>query len=380
MFASAVPDFLSDDDASCTNDPDFSQLWGLSNSANPNIDINACDAWSISEGAGIKVAVLDSGIELTHIDLQANILPVSYDAETNSSPSRIYSDHGTHCAGIIAAVKNNNLQVVGIAPQCKLMSVSTNLPNSTENSRMRRANGINWAWQNGADVINNSWSSSVRYDVIDDAIENALSFGRNGKGTVIVFATGNNAASTVNYPADCNPDILAVGAISSNGARASFSNYGTALDIVAPGQNILSTVLSNTTANNSGTSMACPYVAGVAALVLSVKPELSGQQVRDIIESTAQKVGSYTYQSTSGRPNGSWHNQMGYGLVDAYEAVIAAQNTGTGLEDNPAKEIQSTDCYTVTGIKTDCNSNIPGVVIKRTNFTDGSTQVVKELK
>ncbi|MDR2962687.1 MAG: S8 family serine peptidase [Bacteroidales bacterium] len=324
LFSSSVPDFLSDD-VLCTNDPNFSQLWGLRNTTYPNIDVNACSAWNITRGNGITVAVLDVGIELTHIDLKTNISSFSYNTESNSSPSQTFGDHGTHCAGTIGAIRNNNTQVVGVAPECKLMSVSNSLA-ATPNSRIKRADGINWAWRNGADIISNSWSSSVQYDVIDEAISNALMYGRNGKGTLVVFASGNDYGA-VSYPANSNPDIIAVGAISVNGARASFSNYGTTLDVVAPGDNILSTVLYNGMGTMSGTSMATPHVAGVAALVLSVNPNLTAQQVRDIIESTAQKVGGYTYQSTTNRPNGTWNNQMGYGLVNAYAAVQKSQCT-----------------------------------------------------
>jgi parallel beta-helix repeat protein len=322
LFASSFPDFLSDD-VSCTNDPDFSQLWGLQNNSYPGIDINACNAWTIAKGTGIKVAVLDQGIALTHIDLASNISPLSYNTETNTSPSQIFGDHGTHCAGTIGAVGNNNIQIVGVAPECTLMSVSNSLA-STPNSRMKRADGINWACSNGADIISNSWGSSVQYDVIDDAIDNALVNGRNGKGCIVIFAAGNDYSSTVAYPANVNLKIITVGAIGMDGRRANFSNYGTVLDVVAPGVDILSTIPNNGTTIKSGTSMATPHVAGVAALILSVNPNLTGQQVRDIIESTAQKVGGYTYQTYANHPNGTWINDMGYGLVDAYAAVSMA--------------------------------------------------------
>lgn len=324
LFSSATPDFLHDD-LFCANDDDFNQLWGLNNSQNPNIDINICDAWNITEGNGVNVAVLDQGIELNHNDLQNNISQNSYDTESNSSPSQIFGNHGTHVAGTIAAIKNNNLQVVGVAPQATLLSVRNSLA-GTPNSRIRRADGINWAWQNGADIISNSWGSAVQYDVIDDAIDNALTNGRNGLGTIIVFATGNDFGA-VAYPANSNPNILSVGSITSTGVRSNFSNFGNQLDVVAPGSGILSTVNNNGTATFDGTSMATPHVSGVAALILSVNPNLTFQQVNNIIESTAQKVGTYNYTNTAGRPNGTWDDEMGYGLVDAFAAVQQAQQT-----------------------------------------------------
>ncbi len=328
LFSSAVPDFLHDD-LFCANDDDFNQLWGLNNSQNPNVDINICDAWNITEGNGVNVAVLDQGIELTHNDLQNNISQNSYDSESNSSPSQIFGNHGTHVAGTIAAIKNNNLQVVGVAPQSTLISVSNSLA-GTPNSRIRRADGINWAWQNGADIISNSWGSAVQYDVIDDAIDNALTNGRNGLGTIVVFSTGNDFGA-VAYPANSNPNILSVGSITSTGVRSNFSNFGNQLDVVAPGSGILSTVNNNGTATFNGTSMATPHVSGVAALILSVNPNLTFQQVNSIIENTAQKIGNYNYSNTAGRPNGTWNNEMGYGLVDAFAAVQQAQQSLTSI-------------------------------------------------
>jgi hypothetical protein len=322
-FASAVPDFLSDD-LVCSNDPQFGSLWGLNNTANPSVDINACQAWGITQGNGVTVAVLDQGIQLTHQDLSANIFPLSYNTETNTSPSQVFGEHGTHCAGTIAAIKDNNIQVVGVSPLSKLMSVSNSLT-STPNSRMKRADGINWAWQNGADIISNSWSSAVQFQIIDEAIENAITNGRNGKGTIIVFASGNDYGA-ISYPANINPKIITVGALTSSGSRSGFSNYGSQLDVVAPGSNILSTLLNNTTGALDGTSMATPHVAGVCALILSVNPSLTSQQVSDIIEKTSQKVGNYSYGNVSGRINGTWNDQMGYGLIDAYGAVLMAQS------------------------------------------------------
>jgi len=190
LFNSCQPDFLSDDTL-CSNDPEFGNLWGLNNSSNPGIDINVCQAWEITEGQGVNVAILDQGIFKTHIDLSTNIHSLSYNSETNTSPSQLFGSHGTHVAGTIWAIKDNDIQIVGVAPSTKLIDVSNSL-NAIPNSRIKRADGINWAWQNGSDIINNSWGSSVQYDVIDDAIYNALQNGRNGLGTIIIFASGNN--------------------------------------------------------------------------------------------------------------------------------------------------------------------------------------------
>ena len=324
----------------CTNDTNFSALWGLDNTVNPNIDINACQAWSINQGLGVKVAVVDgSGIELTHNDLAANIYPLSYNMETGSSPSQVTpdNDHSTHIAGTIAAIKDNNLQVVGVAPQSKIMSVSHsgyNFPNITAG---QYASGISWAIDNGADIINCSWGdlngiyyTTFHSTILENAILNAITFGRNGKGTIVVFASGNNGG--IDYPGNFYPDIITVGAINQSGQRAIFppnqqSAYGEKLDVVAPGFGILSTSIDNSTFPLNGTSMAAPHVSGIAALILSVNPCLTLQQVTTIIETTSQKVGGYTYATFANRQNGTWHNEVGYGLVDAYAAVLMAQQT-----------------------------------------------------
>ncbi len=176
-FSAAVPDFLSVDYTSV--DPLFPAQWNLANGVVNGVDINAVTAWNISQGANINIAILDQGIEKLHPDLIANISPLSYNTESiGVMPSQLLGGHGTACAGIISAVKDNNIGLVGVAPLSKIMDVSNSL-SSTPNSRIGRANGIMWAWQNGADVINNSWGSSVFFEPIDEAIESALTNGRN---------------------------------------------------------------------------------------------------------------------------------------------------------------------------------------------------------
>ncbi len=157
---------------------------------------------------------------------------------------------------------------------------------------------------------------------MEDAIDSALISGRNGLGSVVVFASGNFSPD-IDYPAYYNPDILCVGSITAAGSRASSSGYGSALDVIAPGDSILSTLPNNITGILSGTSMAAPHVSGIAALVLSVNPNLTQDEVRDAIEFTCTKIGSYNYAITSGRTNGTWHQQMGYGLVNAHAAVLS---------------------------------------------------------
>lgn len=347
LFELSEPEF-SYYDLAQSNDTYYSLQWGINNTGQYNvgtgIDINVQDAWEVTKGRGIKIAVYDQGIELTHPDLANNISSLSFDAQTKSSPSRIRGSHGTACAGIIGAVQDNGKGITGVAPESELLSVSLNL--MIYDTPQQVANGFNWAWRNGADVISNSWGGYARSSIIDEALYEAMTKGRNGKGTVIVFAAGNSRTNnaSITYPGNLYPDILVVGGMSYSGERKSFTSsdgedwwqscYGSELDIVAPCVKIYTTDLCGRSeysnddycSSFNGTSSACPHVAGVAALVLSANPNLTAGEVGDIIENTAQKIRTdlYSYTNYSGRPNGKWNNQMGYGLVDASAAVSMA--------------------------------------------------------
>jgi len=321
-FSASIPD-LSSDDSLCSNDSLFYQQWGLQNNDYTGMDISASPAWYFSTGKYVKLAILDQGVDLVHIDLASNISSFSYDTETNTSPSIVYGDHGTHCAGIAAAVKDNGIQIAGVAPEATIVSISNKL--SGTNSQLKRADGFIWAYQNGVDIISNSWHSSVYHSSIDEAINDAFKYGRHGKGCVIIFASGNNGRNKVNYPARCNDTIIAVGSINKTGVRSTYSNYGTELDLVAPGDSILSTLPNNITGFKTGTSMACPHVAGVAALILGLNSELTVTQVNSIINSTAKKISGVNFNIT--KPDGLWNVEYGYGLVDAFNAVINTPGT-----------------------------------------------------
>ena len=350
----------------------YTDQWGLNNTGQQGgttgIDINAPEAWELTEGSNnIVIAVLDNGVDLDHDDLEGNLL-AGYDAtdgsdgEVNGNCHGNYA-HGTCCAGIIAAI-DNSYGIKGVASNCKIVPVRIMKTNSTSDDDPLII-GMNYAWETAeADVISCSWGgrgSSINN--LDDEISYALELGRDSLGCVVVFAGGNDNLNSIHYPANSNSDIIAVGAMSPCGERKSpsscdtedewGSNYGTPLDVVAPGVLIPTTDIEGSAGYNTnlflhtevggslisndynnydytvcfnGTSAATPHVAGVAALILSINPYLTQDQVRDIIKSTARKVRTdlYTYSTTTGRTNGTWNNQMGYGLVDAYAAVIAA--------------------------------------------------------
>lgn len=380
LFEFSEPEF-SYCDLAQSNDTYYPMQWGINNTGQYNIDggfdINVLDAWKMAKGNGVKVAVYDHGIELTHPDLIENVSSFSFDANSNSSPSWVRGSHGTACAGIIGAVQNNGKGITGVAPEAELISISLRLKSSDTPQQI--ANGFNWAWKNGADVISNSWGGYARSSIIDDAILETLTKGRDRKGTVIVFAAGNsqNQVADVKYPGNLFPKILVVGGISYNGERKTFTSpdgeqwqscYGERLDVVAPCVQIYTTDLGGASGYSdddydssfNGTSSACPHVAGVAALVLSVNPNLTAEEVCDIIEATARKVRTdlYSYTNVEDRTNGKWNNQMGYGLVDAASAVEMA------LDKDCRTIYVSND--TISGVKiiNGCNVKLKYVEIK----------------
>lgn len=309
--------------------------------------------------------------------------PFSYDVNTKSSPSTIYTTdegnnyHGTACAGIIGAKTNNNLGVAGIAPDCPIMSLSF-----YNASGYRIGNGFKVAADSGCSVISNSWSLSGSSNYVDEGISYALSEGRNGKGCVIVFSAGNDNRDSVNYPANSNDSIIVVGAISPCGERCNpyscdaenwGSNYGDKLDIMAPGVKIRTTDNIGIGGENptdymddfNGTSSACPHVAAVAGLILSVNPFLTQKEVVDIIESSARKIAS-GYNPTSSRPNGNWSRYFGYGLVDAHAAVVEAQNRLPKIQGSDYICIDDTINFSLLDIPEDAVSysweTTPGLV------------------
>lgn len=218
-------------------------------------------AWSKSRGEGVRVAVLDTGCDLDHPDLAPNLIGgVNF-----VNPGRDPSDdngHGTHVAGIIAA-ENNQIGMVGVAPQSKVMPVKV-LDRNGNGNLVDVAKGIRWAADNGADLICMSLGSPNPVQEVRKAIQYAQA-----RGVVCFVAAGNSGVTKrVFYPADY-PETIAIGSIDENMNRSSFSNTGQNLDFMAPGGKIFSTVPDDWYAVLSGTSMAAPFATGVGALLLS---------------------------------------------------------------------------------------------------------------
>ena len=360
-FADVDPAFMFNFKTNnCTSEPDFNRQWGLEK-------VNACNAWKLTKGKPqITVAVLDQGVDQNHREFANNYSPLSYDIHNGHSPSVVRGRHGTHVGGIIGA-NHNGIQIAGLAPQSTILSISHGLYISpTISSEL--ATGFGYATSHNVDVINNSWGDQggafykeMHSAILEDAIRTAMTSGRNGKGMIVVFASGNYNKSVPDYPANFHPDILVVGSVDQRDKKSSFSSYGKALDVVAPGSNILSTVPNNGLDEMSGTSMAAPHVSAIASLVLSINPELTRKDVVDIIEQTAQKAGNYVYSTLPDRTNGTWNEQMGYGICDAFSAVSAAQGGIVYFYDQ-----------TVTS-----NRNVAGWIIKAKNFNVTSNSYLK---
>ena len=332
--------------SSSANTTDYYPLqWGLKNtgqsltstiSATSGYDVGAEVAWEITKGSSsIKVAVVDNGIEANHPDLAGKLL-LGYNALLNevgmncTGPdyNLLKGSHGTNCAGIIAAA-DNGIGVVGIAPNCKIIPIK--IYNEYSFYPTDIIAGLRYACAE-ADVISCSWSGAGNdpyfSPLITALIDSAAVHGRNGKGCVVVFSAGNinSNGEAVRFPATLSSTI-AVGAISPSGQWYNGSCYGAELDVVAPGAIIWTTGLNGGYSSLDGTSFACPFVSGIAALVLSVDPLLTSQEVRYIIESTTRKITppyGFYYHYENGRPY-TWEQRMGYGLVQADNAVALAQ-------------------------------------------------------
>lgn len=360
-FEEIDPAFISHVTPDATNDPLFGQQWGLKNTTYPGYDINVEGAWPITTGSGINVAVVDSKIDPSHSDLSSNLSNLSYDVSAGTSCTHPDGDdHGTHVAGIVGAVANNNLQIAGIAYDAEIMRVMITFGyNGSTLSEI--ASGISWAWQNGADVINCSWSANSKSSLLESSIVSAMTNGRTGRGSVVVFARGNNGDTSTTYPGCSDERIITVGAMSRNGYRSSYSSFGAGLDVVAPGDSILSLSPNNGVRIDSGTSMAAPHVSGVVALMLAANPQLTREEAEKIIQHTAKKISpynTYSYYPTNYMfDDYTWNQQVGYGLVDASAAVSLAQAltispnpNGTGMHVEISFSPTNNDhYYTVSG-------------------------------
>lgn len=283
------------------NDPNYPRQWALSK-------IDAPKAWDIHTGShDVIVAVIDTGIDLTHPDFQGNIWTNEpelnglegvdddgngyvddvhgYDfAYDDGEPLDDYS-HGSHVAGIIAARGNNGTDVCGICWNATIMPLKGKDPD-TLGPVSKISEAVYYAVINGADILSCSWGMNPPSEVLAESFQYAYQ-----QGVVAVAAAGNDNSSSVFYPAGYST-VISVGASTQNDQRASFSNYGSWVDLMAPGVNILSLSYYGMTMTAQGTSMACPHVSGACALMLSVNPNLTPDEVRRIVTDNGDTISS----------------------------------------------------------------------------------------
>ncbi len=384
------------------NDTLFPQQWNMTQiqAGGPGTT-----GWDISTGvATVVVCVLDEGCDLTHPDLQFSGPGINLGTMMpDGSPT---GPHGTACAGIVAGRYNNEIGVAGVAGNCQIMPLA--FQNWTETEV---AAGINYAADNGAQVISMSFgSNSWDHAIIDPAIQHAFNT------NVVMCVATHNYNSSVTYPAT-NPLVMACGASDQVDNRKSptspdgecwGSDFGPEMSVVAPGVLCYSTDIQGNGGYNDnnggpknnwacvnypvcgdtagdyififdGTSAATPHVAGLAALLLSQYPTLTNVQVRNIIERTAEKVGTIAYAETPGYPNGTWNQDMGYGRINVLQALDFADvmikdwSGDTGIEPSTPP---SGNFWTFSDIVvriTDDNVFVPDDPSKSRNVERGQT-------
>jgi thermitase len=276
------------------NDPLFTPIeqWNL-------YEIDAPAAWNTEKGSGAKVAVVDSGIAANHPDLESKIA-AQKDLVDNDNTAEDNVGHGTHVAGTVAAATNNGEGVAAVCPSCKLLMAKSGDVEGSSVSDV--VGGIYWSVENRAKVINLSLGSYGHTFALENAVDYAWQ-----RGVVVVAAAGNDNTDRPSYPAAYDR-VISVSATTQTDRKASFSNYGTTIDVAAPGVDILSTVPGGYGLSD-GTSMASPHVAGLAGLLAA--QGRTAPEIRSRIEKTAVDLGAE-----------GWDKNFGWGRIDARRAVI----------------------------------------------------------
>ncbi|MGQ9902621.1 MAG: S8 family serine peptidase [Fimbriimonadales bacterium] len=299
------------------NDPMLAQQWGLTR-------IQALQAWAIAAPQRtVYLAIIDTGIAANHPDLAGRIRRrndgsiYGFNTQLNNANTYDSHGHGTHCAGIAAAHTNNGIGIAGVAGTAPVQIMPVKVLNDQGYGTMTDvARGITWAADNGAHVLSLSLGGNAGTQQLADAVSYAWN-----RGCLVVAAAGNNGSNAPFYPAYYE-NVVAVAASDPNDRLTDFSQYGAWVDIAAPGSGILSTLPGDFYERWSGTSMACPHVAGAAALLWACAPSLTNQQLRVALEENADPVQPYWFEGIGegkGRLN----------LLRALQAALQMENTPT---------------------------------------------------
>jgi subtilisin family serine protease len=283
-------------------------------------DIKATFAWEETKGdEEVIIAILDSGVDLNHPDIMNKLVSDGYDFVNNDDNADDDLWHGTHVAGIAAAETHNAEGIAGVAWNCKILPVKV-LDDEGSGSQLWVAEGIRWAADNGADVINLSLGAPNTGNPSDfEPLRAALNYAYNKD--VIIVASAGNEGDAVNYPAAFDAYVLAVAASDFNDVRTDWSNFGPEVDVAAPGDWILSLWPVKLTQENFlpyawglGTSASAPHVAGLAALIKSIKPWLNNDEIMDVIRYTADDINS--------SDNPGVDHYIGYGRINMERALV----------------------------------------------------------
>lgn len=312
------------------NDTFYPQLWGIKNTGQfggtPGQDMDGDLAWDVTTGSiSVKVLIIDVGVQQDHPDI--NQLPgADFTSEGGGGgPVNACDNHGTPVASCVSSIINNALGTVGIAPSClsvsaRCFTLTLSCDGGWSANYSWTADALYWGQTQGCQVSNNS----NRYGGSSAAVEAAYASTK-AAGMVHFACAGNNGSGTLGYPASVST-VNAIAAIAPSGVKASFSQYGTGLDLSAPGQAIIMADrtgpegwVAGDYVQGNGTSFASPYAAGVAALVLSLNPSMTAEQVEQRLYRTATDLGDAGYDIL-----------YGYGMVNAYQALIG----GTDSDDH----------------------------------------------
>lgn len=283
------------------NDPFFNNQWH-------HAMIKSEKGWDLHTGHTVKIAIVDTGIDLTHPDLAPNLLSGynSVDKVTQANGGQVMdiNGHGTHCAGDAAAITNNGRGVAGVAWNVKIFPVRTSNAPSGGAFVTDMMDGARWATNNGAKVV------SVSYAGVDSPLIQTTGQEMRAKGSLLFYAAGNDNRDLAGFD---HADVMVIGASNEQDTKAGFSAYGKAIDVFAPGTGIVSTTLGGGYGPASGTSMACPVAAGLAALIYSYNPKLTSKQVEDIMSNSAKSWGD--------------SNKYGFGRIDVEKAMLLTRAT-----------------------------------------------------
>lgn len=368
-------------------------------------DTYILDQWSITDlydiwdeeilGNGVTIALIDDGVDTDHNEF-SSLNFVSYDFHYGyySNNPQILGSHGTNLAGIIFSDHDNG-DIAGIAPEAELINIATFCTDYTplyydgvydEQTFSALYSSLYTAYTLQADIVLCPLDYLINTDInppsilITSVINNMFSNGRNTKGTIIISASGDNydAQNAIVHPLNYDNRIIIVGASSDDHERMWSSCYGDELDIVAPGENILTTDIAYSTQYNAflslqdGSGVAAAHVAGVVALMLSANPNLTLPQIDRILKYTAYKSPDYTFSISSGHPDGTWNSELGYGEIQSARAVELAQY----LSSTPnlvVKDISTDDGIEPSPYMPSFNS--PSIVAKDVTNTNTVTEI-----